>query len=276
MEAHAAAAGDCCYLAGGQSLVPALSLRLNAPAVVIDISRLPELKGISLAGGVLRVGALTRHAEILTSPEIARHAPLLRMAAPFVAHPAIRNKGTFGGSIALADPAAEFPAMTLALDAEIEIAGPHGLRTEPATDFFRGLFETALAACEVITAIRIPLLAADERCVFDEYARRRGDYAMVGAGIKAAFEGEQVQRLRIAYLAVGPTPLRARHAEAAVTGRALSAETIADAQSALASDLMPDDTNETSAETRMHLARVLLGRLLTRLRDGSAQRGVIS
>jgi carbon-monoxide dehydrogenase medium subunit len=206
---------------------------------------------------------------MLTSPEIARHAPLLRMAAPFVAHPAIRNKGTFGGSIALADPAAEFPAMTLALDAEIEIAGPQGVRAVPATEFFQGLFETALDAGEIITAIHIPQFGANERCVFDEYARRRGDYAMVGAGIKAAFDGEQVEHLRIAFLAVGPTPLRAHHAEAAITGRTLSAGTIADAQSALASDLAPDDTSETSAETRMHLARVLLGRLLVRLRDGT-------
>jgi len=112
--AYASAEGDCAYLAGGQSLVPSLSLRLQDPGVVIDISRLKELTGISRLGDVLRVGALTRHVELLTSPHIARHAPLLKKAAPFVAHPAIRNKGTFGGTIALADPSAEFPAMTLA------------------------------------------------------------------------------------------------------------------------------------------------------------------
>jgi aerobic carbon-monoxide dehydrogenase medium subunit len=121
LQAFDRAGGEGCYLAGGQSLVPSLSLRLQAPELLIDISRIEALTGISRSGNVLRVGALTRHAEMLTSPEIARHAPLLRRAVPFVAHPAIRNMGTFGGTIALADPSAEFPAMTLAMDAEFEI-----------------------------------------------------------------------------------------------------------------------------------------------------------
>jgi len=186
LQAFDRAGGEGCYLAGGQSLVPSLSLRLQAPELVIDISRIEALTGISRSGNVLRVGALTRHAEMLTSPEIARHAPLLRRAAPFVAHPAIRNMGTFGGTIALADPSAEFPAMTLAMDAEFEIASLAGTRTTKADGFFRGLFETGLEPGEILTAISIPCFGEADRCVFDELARRRGDYALVGAVKKPA------------------------------------------------------------------------------------------
>jgi carbon-monoxide dehydrogenase medium subunit len=265
LAAYQAAGGDGCYLAGGQSLVPSLSLRLQAPEVIIDISRIDALTGISTRGNMLRVGALTRHAEMLTSPLIARHAPLLRRAAPFVAHPAIRNMGTFGGTIALADPAAEFPAMTLALDAQFEIAGAAGTRTTKADGFFRGLFETGLEPGEILTAIHIPLFGNHDRCVFDELARRRGDYALVGAGVQGTFTGDRVAAVRIAFLSVGVTPVRARHAEAAITGRELVSATIADAKAALDQDLDPEDSEETSAAMRMHLARVLLGRLLGRL-----------
>ena len=271
--AYASAEGDCAYLAGGQSLVPSLSLRLQDPGVVIDISRLKELTGISRLGDVLRVGALTRHVELLTSPHIARHAPLLKKAAPFVAHPAIRNKGTFGGTIALADPSAEFPAMTLALDAEFEIAGPDGTRTAKADGFFQGLFETGLEPGEILTAINIPVFGTNDRCVFDEFARRRGDYALVGAGIQATFAGDMVNMLHIAFLSVGPTPVRARHAEAAVTGRMLCADTITSAQAAVSNDLEPEDDEETSAAVRLHLARVLLGRLLKRLGESDDSQG---
>ena len=272
LQAFDRASGEGCYLAGGQSLVPSLSLRLQAPEMLIDISRIASLTGISRSGNVLRVGALTRHAEILTSPEIARHAPLLRRAAPFVAHPAIRNMGTFGGTIALADPSAEFPAMTLAMDAEFEIASLAGTRTTKADGFFKGLFETGLAPGEILTAIYIPCFGEADRCVFDELARRRGDYALVGAGVQGTFAGEVVSAIRIAFLSVGPTPLRARHTEAAITGRALSADTISDAQAALGDDLDPEDNEETSATMRMHLARVVLGRLLGRLSQPDCMR----
>jgi carbon-monoxide dehydrogenase medium subunit len=272
LQAFDRAGGEGCYLAGGQSLVPSLSLRLQAPELLIDISRIESLTGISRSGNVLRVGALTRHAEMLTSPEIARHAPLLRRAAPFVAHPAIRNMGTFGGTIALADPSAEFPAMTLAMDAEFEIASLAGTRTTKADGFFRGLFETGLQPGEILTAINIPCFGNADRCVFDELARRRGDYALVGAGVQGNFAQDLVSTIRIAFLSVGSTPLRARHAEAAITGRALSADAISDAQAALGDDLDPEDNEETSATMRMHLARVLLGRLLGRLSQPDCMR----
>ncbi len=264
-EAYAEADGDCVYLAGGQSLVPSLSLRLQAPAVLIDISHIEALKGITKSADVLRVGALTRHAEMLTSPDIARYAPLLCRAAPYVAHPAIRNKGTFGGTIALADPAAEFPAMTLALDAEFEIAGPDGIRIMKADGFFKDLFDTGLEPGEILMAIRIPVFGANDRCVFHELARRRGDYAVVGSGIQATFDGDRLVSARIAFLSVASTPVRARNAEAAIANQVLSPEVIAAAQAALSDDLDPEENEETSAAMRMHLARVLLGRLLGQL-----------
>ncbi|MGD9920813.1 MAG: xanthine dehydrogenase family protein subunit M [Pseudorhodoplanes sp.] len=274
-EAYASVRGAGCYLAGGQSLVPALSLRFQSPELLIDISNIAALRGISLDGDFLRIGALVRHAEILRSHDIATHAPLLSLAAPYVAHPAIRNCGTIGGSIALADPAAEFPAMALALDAEFELANASGLRRVRADGFFRGLYETALQPGEILTAILIPSFGINERCAFDELSRRRGDYALVGAGVQATVSRDRVDEIRIAFLSVGATPIRARCAEAAVKGRVISAGSIAAAQAALDQDLDPDEDRETSPAMRIHLARVLLGRLLGRIGDphGPSGRG---
>jgi carbon-monoxide dehydrogenase medium subunit len=271
--AFARASGDCCYLAGGQSLIPSLSLRLQAPSVLIDISGIEEMRGIGIDDGLLRIGALTRHAEMLTSPEIARHAPLLRLAAPHVAHPAIRNKGTIGGSLALADPAAEFPAVVLALDAELEIAAPAGRRRVKADGFFTGLYETGLEPGEILTAVLVPPFGARDRCAFDELARRRGDYAIVGAGVQGRFRGQEVEALSVAFLSMGAAPLRARSAEAAALGRPLTPTVIAEAQAALEQDVEPDEDIQTSKAMRLHLARVLLGRLLGRLATGAQGEG---
>ena len=256
---------DARYLAGGQSLVPSLSLRLQAPDLLVDISRIDSLKGVTVVDGGLRIGALTRHVELLKSSEIRRFAPLLREAAAHIGHPAIRNKGTIGGSLAHADPAAELPAMTLALDAEIEVSGRGGVRRVAAESFFRGLYETALEPGELVTAVIVPLCGPQHRCAFDELARRRGDFAMVGVGVKAAFSGENMRDARVAFLSVGPSPVRARQAEAAVAGRPLDGQTIAAAQAALSQDLDPSEDGEIAAATRLQLARVLLGRVLTRL-----------
>lgn len=274
LEAYHSTDGERCYLAGGQSLLPSLSLRLQAPDLVIDISRIASLRGISRDGDFLRIGALTRHFEILRSPDVARHAPLLRLAAPHVAHPAIRNKGTIGGTIALADPAAEFPAMTLASDAQFEIVGPDGTRRTQANGFFRGLFETELVPGEILSAVLIPCLGDDKRCAFDELARRRGDYAIVGAGAQARFDRDVVVESRIAFFSVGPAPQRAPAAERAIAGQLLSADVIAASQGALDDDIDPDDEPQTSAALRRHLARVLLGRLLRRL--GTQGPGAVS
>lgn len=268
LDAHARASDDARFIAGGQSLVPALSLRLQAPRLLIDITHIGELRGVRREGGYLRIGALTRHCEMLSEPLIAEFAPLLHAAAPFVAHPAIRNRGTIGGSVALADPASEFPAMTLALDAEIEIAGPSGSRRVKADDSVE-LFETALQPGELITAIYVPLFKADQRFAFDELARRRGDYALVGCGMLATFTAERIDDIRISFFSVGNTPTRVKGAEATLIGSNLDPERIAAAQAALEGDLAPPDSDEVPPAMRLHLARVLLGRLLGRLGEGA-------
>ena len=269
LDAHARAGDDARFIAGGQSLVPALSLRLQAPRLLIDITHIDELRGIRRDGGHLRVGALTRHCEMLSEPLIAEFAPLLHAAAPFVAHPAIRNRGTFGGSVALADPASEFPAMTLALDAEIEIVGASGRRRVKADDFFIDLFETALQPGELITAIHVPLFKAGQRFAFDELARRRGDYALVGCGIMATCPGGRIDDIRISFFSVGNTPTRAKQAERALIGASLDLERIAVAQGELGRDLAPPESDDVPSSMRLHLARVLLGRLLGRLGEGA-------
>ncbi|WP_407154141.1 FAD binding domain-containing protein [Bradyrhizobium sp. STM 3557] len=269
LAAHSQAGDDARFIAGGQSLVPTLALRLQAPKLLIDITHLAELRGVRREGEFLRIGALTRHREVMDQPLIAEFAPLLRAAAPFVAHPAIRNRGTLGGSIALSDPAAEFPAMVLALDAEIEIAGLSGTRRVKASDFFVDLFETALAPGELVTAIHVPLFKTSQRIAFDELARRRGDYALVGCGMIASYDGPKIETIRIGFFAVGPVPTRARHAEATLNSHALDAARIAAAQAALEEDLAPPDSEDVPPAMRLHLARVLLGRLLGRIGEGA-------
>jgi carbon-monoxide dehydrogenase medium subunit len=265
LETFAASGAEASYIAGGQSLVPALALRLQAPELLIDIAHIESMRGVEPQGDWLRIGALTLHCEALTYPLIARHAPLLREAAPFVAHPAIRNKGTLGGSVALADPASEFPAMMLAMGAELEIAGRDGNRRVAADDFFVDLFQTAIEPGELLVAIHVPVVGPRHRWAFDELARRRGDYAIVGSGLLAEFSGNRVESIRVAFFSVGNTPMRAGTVEDLLTGRDLDQAAIVEAQAALARDLSPPDDEHTPATVRLHLARVLLGRLLGRL-----------
>jgi carbon-monoxide dehydrogenase medium subunit len=269
LGAYAGSGDDASYLAGGQSLVPALSLRLQAPSVLIDISHIESMCGIALENGWLRIGALTRHFETLSDPLIAKHAPLLSEAAPYVAHPAIRNKGTLGGSVALADPASEFPAMMLALGAEMEIVGSGGTRRVAADDFFVDLYQTALEPGELLVALHVPAVTASHRWAFDEMARRRGDYAIVGGGIRAEFGGDIVTQTRVVFFSVGATAIRVKSVEDALTGKVLDGETIRGAQEALAQDLDPPDDEHVPAAMRVHLARVLLGRLLHRLTEAA-------
>lgn len=257
--------GDAVYLAGGHSLIPSLTLRLQAPSLLIDISRVAELSGVELEDGWLRIGAMTRHAEALTNPLIARHAALFAEAAPHVAHPAIRNRGTIGGSISYADPASEFPAVALALRCEMEVVGPEGTRRIPADDFFLGLYETAIEPGEILRSIHVPPVANGQVIAFDELARRRGDYAMVGAGLQAVMQSGMIDDISIAFFSVGLKATRAASAESALRGAELGPVAIAAAQAALAHDLEPDDQAEMPAAMRMHLARVLLGRLLGKL-----------
>jgi carbon-monoxide dehydrogenase medium subunit len=245
-------------LAGGQSLLPALNLRLSAPAILIDISRIEALHGITVSPSGLRIGALTRHAEILASPVIARHAPLLARAIAHVAHPAIRSRGTIGGSLANADPAAELPACMLALQARMTAESPRGRRTIAADDFFTGLFETALADDEILTDIEIAPPQPGAVCGFEELARRGGDYAIVGLAAHGQIADNALISLRLAYFSVGTRATTAAHAAAAI----LAGATDADTKSALARDLEPHDDLQASAATRLHLASVLLRRVV--------------
>lgn len=244
-------------LAGGQSLLPALNLRLSAPALLIDIGRIASLRGIAVADGVLRIGATVTHAELLASPEIASHTPLLTRAIAHVAHAAIRSRGTMGGSLANADPAAELPACALALGARILIEGPTGPRVVAAEDFFTGLFETVIAPDEVLVAVEIDL-SPGAAWGFEELSRRSGDYAIVGLAAHRSRHGAP----RLAYFAVGTSAILARHAAVALAQRGFTPEGIAAAEAALADDLEPHDDPEASAAMRLHLARVLLRRVV--------------
>src|ERR1700709_1693885 len=190
-------------LSGGQSLMPAMNLRLISPELVVDIGELAELRGIAVTGHGVRIGALTRHVELARSPDIAAHAPLLAEAIAHVAHPAIRNKGTLGGSLAHADPASELPACMLALNATIIVRGPEGERHIAADNFFTGIYETALSAQELLVAVEVPVLLQDSVHFFHEFARRHGDYAIVGAAAQAIVQNGRFADLRIAYFAIG-------------------------------------------------------------------------
>lgn len=252
-------------LAGGQSLIASLNLRLSAPKVLVDITGLAELTDITHVGDRLRIGALTRHCEVETSELIRRHAPLIAQAMPHVAHPAIRNRGTFGGSIALADPAAELPACVVALDGEMEIAGRSGVRRVPAGDFFRGLYETAIGPGEVLIAVEVPVIRPSFRSAFAELARRHGDYAIAGLAAHGCIENGNVRNVRLIFFGVGLKPERAMHAEAILIGRPLDAATIARAQAALERDLDPPGDIQATRGMKLQLARVLAGRVLAAL-----------
>jgi carbon-monoxide dehydrogenase medium subunit len=252
-------------LAGGQSLLALLNMRLAAPELLIDITRLRELSGIEARDGKVHIGALTTHAEIEGSAEIGRHLPLLAQAVPHIAHAAIRNAGTFGGSLALADPAAEWPACCLALDAQFVLACKAGTRRVAARAFFKGLYATALGPNEVLTQIEIPVPGPEYRSAFVELALRRGDYAIAGIAALARNTRGALSDLRLAYLGVGAVPVLARGVMAAMEGRRASTDAITSATSALAQDIAPGADLYSSAATRMQLARVLTGRALTAL-----------
>jgi carbon-monoxide dehydrogenase medium subunit len=251
---------DARLLAGGQSLIAALNMRLSQPALLVDINGIGGLDQITRTNGHIEIGALVRHAQAARATAIARHAPLIALAVPYIGHPAIRNRGTVGGSIALADPAAELPACLLALDGEVAVAGPQGERTVKAEQFFKGLFETALTPHDVLTAIRVPAAGADSRVGFAEFARRHGDYAMVGLAAWAAKRGNTLADVRLAYFGVGSTPVRARNAE-----RALADGDVDAAVAALTGELSPPDDVQASGALRKHLAGVLLRRVAGQL-----------
>lgn len=245
----AASAGEAQVIAGGQSLVASMNLRLSGEVDLVDINDVEELKGISETEDVLRIGALTRHCELATNPLVVRHAPALAQASPLIAHAAIRTRGTIGGSLAYADPAAELPACVLALEARIVLASEGGERRVPAAEFFQGLFATAVEEGEVIAAVEVPKIAEGARHVVLEFARRSGDYALAGL---VQVSGPAP---RTAFFGVGDTPVLATRAMAALVVGDIDA-----AVAALADDLDPPGDIHGSAAYRLHLAGVLLRR----------------
>ena len=255
-------------LAGGQSLVPALNMRLATPAALIDINRVHGLDGIAMEGDALVIGALARHDVVEHSELVARHAPLIAQAMPHVGHRAIRARGTLGGSVALADPAAELPACLLALDAVVRAAGPEGAREIPAAWFFRGIYTTDLREGEIVTAVAVPVTRTGWRSRFDELARRHGDYALVGLAVHCRVDDGTIGEARLAFCGVGSVPVRAARAEAALAGRSPEPGVLAEAARALESDLDPPGDVHASPALRRHLAGVLLARSLDALGRG--------
>jgi carbon-monoxide dehydrogenase medium subunit len=255
---------DAQVLAGGQTLLATLAFRLSEPKLLVDITRIESLRGIALAGDVLRIGALTRHAELGRDALVRKHAPLLAEAVPLIAHPAIRNRGTIGGSLAYADPAAELPACVVALGATIIAASPRGVRRIAAGAFFTGLLQTALEPGEIIAAVEVPCALAETRSMIIELARRSGDYAMAGlAACVSLGAGGVVTTPRLVFFGVGSGPVTAARAGVALEGRILDGAAIAAAQAALAADLDPPADMHGPPEMKLHLARVLLSRALS-------------
>jgi carbon-monoxide dehydrogenase medium subunit len=256
---------DAKPLAGGQSLVPAMNFRLAQPAVLVDLNRLDTLAGIAPADGGLRIGAMTRQRAVERSALVAQRAPLLAEAMPFVAHPQIRNRGTVGGSVAHADPAAELPAVLVALGARFLAKGRAGERWIPAERFFVGLFATALEPGELVVAVELPPPSPRAGWAFEEVARRHGDYALVGvAAAVTVDEAGCCADARIALLSVGEGPALAGAAAAALAGLEPAAGAIRAAADAVDADLDPPSDIHASAAYRRRLARVLTRRALTR------------
>ncbi len=261
--------GEARVLAGGQSLIASLNLRLSNPELLVDINGVPDLDGIALEGVCVAFGALVRQSAAERSPIVAEHAPLIASALSHVAHPAIRNRGTIGGSIALADPAAELPACLVALGGEIEIAGSKGRRRVLAEEFFKGLYETDLEPGELIVAIRVPAATTASRYGFAELARRKGDYALAGLCAAARASRDGLADVRLVFFGVGLKPVRARKAEARIEGGPLDEARVTNAIAALAEDLDPPEDVQASKAARRHLAGVLLQRVVKQLSESA-------
>jgi aerobic carbon-monoxide dehydrogenase medium subunit len=261
---------DAKPLAGGQSLIPAMNFRLAAPAVLVDLNRITSLSYVRQDAQDLRIGAMTRHRVVEHDETIRRLAPLLSMTMPFVAHGAIRTRGTLGGSLAHADPAAELPAVMLALDARCVLTSLEGTRSLAADDFFTGLFSTALAPGELLSEVAIPARTSGTGFAFEEISRRHGDYALAGAAAAVSLENDRCTRVRVALLSVGDRPLLAERVSRALVGEAPSAGAIrAAAEDAAAHDLDPPSDIHASSDYRRHLASVLIRRVLTRAADAA-------
>lgn len=268
--------GDAKPLAGGQSLIPAMNFRLATPAVLVDLNAISTLSYIEPAGngqGAVNIGGMTRQRHLERTAIVAQRVPLLAETMPHVAHPAIRNRGTVGGSLAHADPAAELPAVMLALNAILSVTSMSGTREVPASEFFVGLFSTAIQPGEILTKIHVPAGSPRTGYAFEEISRRHGDFALVGVAVAAQLdERGHCSGARIALLSVGDRPMLAEHAATTLVGQRPGPEVIrAAADAAAASDIDPSSDIHASARFRRQLANVLTRRALARAFERARQ-----
>ncbi len=256
-----AAAGDreVKVLAGGQSLLPVLRLRMAAPELVVDLGRIPELRGVRDEGDVLAIGAMTTHDDVTREPLIRQHALLLAAAASTVADPQVRHLGTFGGALAHADPAGDMPAPALALDAEFVVAGSGGRRTVPASEFFVDLFTTAVAEDELLVEVRVPKHTG-WGAHYEKFSRVAQAWSIVAVAAAVRVEGGVVQEAKVALTNMGLVPLRAAAVEQALVGREATPEAIRDAAALAAEGTAPMSDANADEDYRRHLATVLTGR----------------
>ena len=256
--------GDAKVLAGGQSLMPLLNFRLSRPAALVDLNRIASLAYVSEHDGQVRLGAMTRQRTIEFSPVVARKLPLLREATRWVGHLPIRTRGTIGGSLAHADPAAEYPAVLTALEGEVVARGPRGERVVKAADLFQTYLTTSLAPEEILVEVRLGAMPAGAGYALEEFARRHGDFAIVGIAALIVREGRRCTRARLATAGTGPVPVRLRAAEEILERDGLDDAAI-DAAARRASELVsPDADIHASADYRRHLTGVLVERALLR------------
>ena len=253
---------DAKVLAGGQSLIPLLALRLTRFEHLVDLGRVSELVGVDRANGTVTIGAMTTDAEVGSSPVVASAVPLVAKATPLIGHFQIRNRGTLGGSVAHADPSAEYPAVVVALDASMTLVNAEGSRKVAASDFFESTFMTAMAEDEILTAVEFPVWEGTSGFAAYEVARRHGDFALVGAMAGVQLQGDQVTKAAVALFGVGGTPHRARAAEAALVGSAADRTDLTEIGKLAASDLDPPSDIHASGSYRHEIAAVVVERAL--------------
>ena len=256
---------DAAIVAGGQSLLPILNFRLAAPELLIDIGRLDDLKQITEGDDYIEIGALLRHCDLADSPLIGRDLPLLHQAINHIAHPAVRHRGTIGGSLAMADPAAELGACCLALDGQFSLISVRGQRWVAADVFFQGVYETALQEDEILAAIRLPKLAPGRISIFEETARRRGDFAMAGLALAAQVQNGGLRQVRLALLGVGDRPILAEKTMAFLENGPLDESRIDEAAKLAAGEADPPEDPAYPPAYRRHLVGVQLRRALQEL-----------
>jgi carbon-monoxide dehydrogenase medium subunit len=247
---------DAKIIAGGQSLLPVLKLRLAAPELLIDLAKIDSLKGVRDDGDAIVIGAMTPHFEVLADPLVAEHASLIAKCTETVADPQVRHRGTFGGACAHADPASDIPAPALALDAEFVIAGPGGQRRVPAAEFFQDLFTTAVGDDEILVEVRVPKYTG-WGSAYEKFVRVAQQWAIAGVAAAVRTDGGTIAEARIALTNMGPTPIRARSAEKALVGVAVEPQAVAGALSSIADGTAPPTDINGDPEYRRHLVSIL-------------------